>query len=152
MRCINYIKLLALFFPFFILGCSSTTIGKGKIEKVDGDERKPIRFQIHEDVFTDDSNVTATLTNGEVFAGKIVFLEKLKKDVGNIYSSEENLDRDPNINRPIMGYNADARSVLFSKSRSMRCWLTLNNPNLGFSSGGTGQCKISTGEVASVQF
>ena len=140
-----------------LAGCQSTTNGHGRVLGADGKSSQNVSFQVKEDLFSDGAaSVVATLSNGEFFTGKLVTEKQQTEgyEDGLIFGNSKRKDRDDSfftLNSSTT-YSSRATGVLFSASRSMQCQVTLSNPSVGFSDGGVGQCKLSTGETVPLQF
>ncbi|SDR22143.1 hypothetical protein [Pseudovibrio sp. Tun.PSC04-5.I4] len=139
-----------------LVGCQSTTTGQGRVVSKDGKNSQSVTFQVTEE-FLDNggASVVATLSSGEFFTGKLVTEKKQTEGTedGFVFGDDKDDDEDSFFSSSSSTtYSSKARGVLFSAARSMQCQITLSNPSFGFSDGGVGQCKISTGETVPVQF
>lgn len=135
-----------------LAGCQSTTTGQGRVVSKDGKNAQSVTFQVTEE-FLDDgaASAVATLSSGEFFTGKLVTEKKQTESVEDGFFYDDD-DDDFFSSSSSTTYNSRAKGVLFSAARSMQCQITLSNPSSGFSDGGVGECKISTGETVPVQF
>ncbi len=140
-----------------VAGCQSTTTGQGRVVSKTGKNSQSVTFQVTEDFLSDGgASVVATLSNGEFFTGKLVTEKKQTESFedGSIFDADDDDDFGDDFysSRTSTTYSSKAKGVLFSAARSMQCQVTLSDPSTGFSAGGVGQCKISTGENVPVQF
>ncbi|KZL20459.1 hypothetical protein [Pseudovibrio sp. Ad37] len=142
-----------------LIGCQTTTPGQGRLGG------KAVDFEVTENFFgSGGAATTATLPDGEVFTGKLVTAKSQTTNIGESdfddgfdnfddFDDFDGFDDGPFfVSTFSTTYSPYARGVLFSAKRSMRCVVTLSNPAGGFSDGGVGQCKLSTGGSFSVEF
>lgn len=140
-----------------LAGCQSTTNGQGRVLSKDGKTSQTVTFQVTEDALSDGAaSVVATLSSGEFFTGKLVTEKRQTEGYEDGFVIDDN-DKDDwgdsfYSSNSSTTYSSRAKGVLFSAARSMQCQVTLSNPSFGFSDGGVGQCKLSTGETVPVQF
>ncbi|WP_068316033.1 hypothetical protein [Polycladidibacter hongkongensis] len=147
---------LALASLAVVAGCQTQTQGVGRIQSASGVAVQSVNFTFNEEAFSDGAQVTASLPSGEMFTGKMVIGKKETEKFGESFDINFDDDDDDDISTfnssTSTTYSSTATGVLFSSTRTMQCKITLSSPSMGFSEGGVGQCKLSTGEILPVQF
>ena len=142
----------ATILPVAVAACSPIiTTGEGRIQNAAGANKGTVQFEITEEALADNATAVATLSNGEVFRGKLVIAKTQTEEFGDVIDLDSDIDDDLLIFSDSTTYSSKATGVLFSTKRSMQCAFTLNNPSYGFADGGVGQCKISSGEIVPIQ-
>ncbi|KZL19294.1 hypothetical protein PsAD2_02045 [Pseudovibrio axinellae] len=153
-----------------LAACETTTVGQGNLGG------RNVAFHVTEGALSNDAAVTATMPNGTVYTGKLVTAEVVTTTVGTNYMFDDGFDDFDDfddgfddgfggfggfgdfgggpllVSTDITTYSPYARGVLTSGNRSMRCKITLSNPAEGFSGGGNGHCRLSSGRVFPVTF
>lgn len=142
-----------------LVGCQTVTPGQGRLGG------RNVEFQVTENFFgSGAAETTATLPDGDVFTGKMVTAKTVTTNVGeddfgygfdgfDDFDDFDGFDDEPFLTTTYSTtYSPYARGVLFSGDRTMRCMITLANPAAGFSDGGEGQCRLSSGGSFPVQF
>jgi len=144
----------SIFAAAALAGCAETTTGSGQLTSLNGYAAERVSFQIREELFKNSAVATATLKNGEMFQGKMVIEKSRSEDFGSSYLWDDDKSDDEFglFENSSITYSPKARGVLMSHARSMECQMTLSDASLGFSAGGIGTCRLSTGETLPVQF
>jgi len=144
-------KTLAIFCLLVTTGCQTDSSGQGRVTDSSGNSTQSVVFQFSEEFLEDgNADVIATLSNGEIFRGKMIAERSTTVGSADVFSFDKKED-DLFLDSGSTTFSSRAKGVMFSASRSMQCQMTLANPSIGFSGGGVGQCKISTGETVPMQ-
>ncbi|GHB24150.1 hypothetical protein GCM10007094_10230 [Pseudovibrio japonicus] len=143
-----------------LVGCQTVTPGQGRLGG------GTVEFQVTEGFFGNGAaQTTATLPNGDVYTGEMITARSVTTGVEedpfggygfddfDDFDDFDGFDDDPGfVATYSTTYSPYARGVLFSGDRTMRCVVTLASPPAGFSAGGTGQCRLSSGGSFPVEF
>ncbi len=150
----KYISLitLTLLASISVSGCSTTSEGRGVIQDKSGHAKGSVTFTIKEDALSiGDANVTAQLSNGEVYKGKFIIAKTQGSVMQETYNPKTK-KMEYGINDSV-NYSSKASGLLFGTTgKSMKCEITLSDPSDGFGAGGFGHCKLSTGQTIPLQF
>ena len=135
--------------------CTQTTTGNGQLTALNGYAAERVAFDIREEFLADSAMATVKMKNGELFQGKLV-IEKAVSDnlgVGLNWDIDKKKFGDLALFQNAKSESSSIpRGILMSHARSMECRLTLASPGSGFSGGGVGSCRLSTGETLPIQF
>lgn len=149
----RFFKLFTPTLCVFLGACQTTTTGSGVVENSSGTTTQNVRLEITEELFgTGSADVLAILSNGESYRGKLVIEKTQSEESANVWSFDNDTDEDYFVTGSSTAYNSRATGILFGPSKTMRCQFTLTNPSTGFSDGGVGHCRLSTGQSIPVQF
>lgn len=121
--------------------CASSGVIQGRISG------QPIQLHYHQNAWPSGGTISTVTPNGEHFSGKFVIGSNSSTGVGI-----NPVTGSPSVFTAGGNTSQASATLMGNKGDSMYCVFRLAAPDAGFTGGGVGHCKLSTGQMINVSF